>query len=192
MITNEQVTTFVKGNPVVVLCAVLAIALAAASYYRSDYIPKAETLLEERSKLGQRLDANIKNGVQLSEQLAALVAAREEIETRLVRPDELAKNQQYFYKLEAETGVKLVGLRQNPLPAPKPGAPASKASYFPVGYEVVARGEYPKVMDFLRRLERGQRYCRVTTATVSLIGDATRDRGGEVNIILGLDLLGQP
>jgi hypothetical protein len=192
MISNEKLVAFIKGNPVVVICAVLAVLLIAGSYFRSSSIPESESLLEERSALGQRIDANITNGVQLTEQLAALVSAREDIENRMVKPDELAKNQQYFYKLETETGVKLVGLRQNPIAPAKPGAPASKNAYFPVGYEVVARGDYEKVLDFLRRLEAGQRYCRVNSASLTLVGDASKDRSGDVNIILGLELLGQP
>jgi hypothetical protein len=192
MISNEKVVTFVKGNPVVVLCGAAAVALIAASYFRSSYIPEADALLEERSALGQKIDANIKNGVGLSDQLASMVAAREEIESRLVHPDELAKNQQYFYKLEAETGVKLVGLRQMPAPLLKPGTAAAKNAYIPVGYEVVARGEYAKLMEFLRRIESGQRYCRVNSAAISPLGDTSRGRGGDLNIILGLDLLGLP
>ncbi|MDB6167996.1 MAG: hypothetical protein JWM88_860 [Verrucomicrobia bacterium] len=189
MITNEKVTTFVKGNPVSVACGVLALILIAGSYFRAGKLPEAERGLDEKSTLGRRIDTNIKNGAQLPEQLATITTAREEIETRLVRPDELAKNQQYFYKLETDTGVKLVGLRQNSLAAPKAGA--AKANYVPVGYEVVVRGDYAKLLDFIRRVENGPRFCRITIATINVVG-GSRDRPNDLTVTLGLDLLGQP
>jgi hypothetical protein len=190
MISNEQVTTFVKDNPVAVACAALAIVLGVGIYFRGNNIPEAERLLDEKSSLGQRIDANIKNGVQLPEQLAAITAARQEIEERLVHPDELAKNQQYFYKLEADTGIKLVDLRQNPMP--KIVAKGPKMNYVPVGYSVVVRGDYAKLLDFLRRLESGQRFCRVATANLNLGGASDKDRAGDLTVSLGLELLGQP
>jgi hypothetical protein len=105
-----------------------------------------------------------------------------------VRADELAKNQQYFYKVESETAVKLVDIRQNP-PTNKPKA---KTLYQPVSYSVVIRGTYAHVLDFLRRLESGQRFCRITSASINLMAAGEGERGKELNVTLGLDLLGQP
>ena len=190
MISNEQMTTFVKTHPLSVGSAVLAVVLAGLIYFRGDNIPASEKLLDEKSTLGQRIDANIKFGVGLPEQLNSVIASRTEIEARLVHPDELAKNQQFFYKLEADTSVKLVDLRQNPM-AGKP-VPKAKNSYIPVGYSIAVRGSYAHLLDFLRRLENGQRFCRVTTATINMGGASDADRNTELTISLSLELLGQP
>ncbi|MDB6127481.1 MAG: hypothetical protein JWM35_1377 [Verrucomicrobia bacterium] len=190
MISNEQVSTFVKTHPLSVGSGILAVALAIAIYFRGDNIPQAEKALDEKSTLGQRIDANIKNGVQLPEQLNSVIASRTEIESRLVHPDELAKNQQFFYKLEADSAVKLVDIRQNPMPTKS--AAKLKTSYIPVGYSVVVRGSYVHLLDFMRRLENGQRFCRVSTATINLGGASDADRKTELTISLSLELLGQP
>ncbi len=193
MITNEQLAAFIKAQPIGVGCGVLTVLLAVGIYFRGDMIPDAERLLDERATLGERIDANIKNGTQLSEQLTAISAAREQIEARLVHADELAKNQQYFYKLEADTGIKIIDLRQNQVAANKPGAkPGAKTNYIAVPYAVAVRGDYAHVLDFLRRLEVGQRYCRVMAANINLAGTSDKDRASDLTLNLSLELLGQP
>ena len=62
MITNEQLAAFIKAQPIGVGCGVLTVLLAVGIYFRGDMIPDAERLLDERATLGERIDANIKNG----------------------------------------------------------------------------------------------------------------------------------
>ncbi len=188
--TGEDITSFLKANPISVACGALALTLAVGIYFRSDRVPEGETLLDQKATLGERIDANLKNGVQLADQFAAINTARQQIESRLIHPDEIAKNLQFFYKLEEDTGTKLIDLRQNVMNG-KAGA-KGKGYYIPVGYSVTVRGDYIHLLDFLRRLESGQRFCRVQSATVGLTGSTDRDRGNDLTITLGLDLLGQP
>ena len=102
--------------------------------------------------------------------------------------DEIAKNLQFFYKLEEDTGTKLLDLRQN-VGAGSRVAPKSR-TYVPVGYSVAVRGDYIRLLDFLRRLESNQRFCRVMSATIGVTGATDKDRGNELTINLGLELLG--
>ena len=108
-----------------------------------------------------------------------------------MHPDELAKNLQFFYKLEADTGTKLIDLRQNIVQPLRPGVKL-KTFYIGVGYAVVVRGNYARLIDFLHRLESGQRFCRVVSATVAVTGNTEKDRANELTLNLGLELLGQP
>jgi hypothetical protein len=194
MMTNEQLVAFLKAQPISVGCAVLSLLLGAGIYFRGDLVPEAEELLDQKATLGERLDANLKNGVQLPEQLAAITAARQQIEARLVHPDELAKNLQFFYKLEADTGTKLVDISQNQNLGNKPGAKSTgpKMNYLPVGYSVAVRGDYAHILDFLRRLESGQRFCRVNSVNVGILNGSDKGRASELTINLGIELLGQP
>jgi len=88
---GEQIVATLKANPISVACGALALALAVGIYFRSDKVPLAEAKLDERASLGERIDANLKNGVQLTEQTNALTAARQQIETRLIHVDEVAR-----------------------------------------------------------------------------------------------------
>lgn len=189
-ISNEQVAALLKKNPVVTAAVVICVGLAIAHYLRGDLGAAAAAQLDERTKEGQRLAANIKNSVQLPEQLAHVAAAAKEVDTRLVRVGSLANNLQYFYKLEADTGVKLIDLRQTT----DPGR-AAKAGRIPVSFTLTLHGEYPQVLDFLRRVESGAHYCRVRSANVVPFDAGAGSSGlrsDAAKLTLNLELLGAP
>lgn len=184
--SNEQLIALLKKNPISVGCGLLSLLLAVAIYFRSDLVPEAAKLLEQKTAEGERLNANVTNAAQLPEQLAAITEARTEIEKRLVRASELAKNLQYFYRIEAETGAKLLTIRQNPVAPLKPGA---KPALIGVSYTLSFQGPYFTVMEFLRRVESGAHFCRVSQAGIGIIGN---NRTGPLTVSVSLELLGQP
>ncbi|HWA86015.1 MAG TPA: hypothetical protein VG710_07330 [Opitutus sp.] len=184
--TNKQVIAFLKKNPISVGCGVIALALAAGIYLRRDGLPAAEEQLNKLSDEGDRLATNIKYSAQLQEQLNTLLEADKKIDTRIVRASELAKNLQFFYKLESDTGTKISDLHQDAF-SPKKGA---KGVFTPIGFGFSVTGEYPALLDFLRRLEHGVHFCRVVTANVGVGSDLERPKPLKLN--LTLELLGQP
>ena len=183
---GQQLVASLKANPISVACGALALTLAIGIYVRSSRVPESEEILDQRATQGERINANLQNGVQLAEQFTAISNSRKEIESRLVHADELANNLRFFYKIEADTGTKLVDLRQNPVPV---GKPKGLAFYRGISYTVSVRGDYVRILEFLRRLESNQRFCRVMSATVG-IGGTEKDRGNELTINLGLEILG--
>lgn len=177
--TTQELIAFVKKNPIGVGCGVLSLALAAGIYLRFDAVPEANNALDERSTLARRYALNISYGAQLREQLETITAANKAIASRLILPTDIGINQQFFYKLESETGVKLLDLRQG-------GRSATKGDLAYIGFSVSVQGEFPQVMAFLRALEDGSHYCRVLTASCS------GGRAGPVSLSLNLELLGRP
>ncbi|MBC7369531.1 MAG: hypothetical protein H7343_22410 [Undibacterium sp.] len=184
--TNEQLFALIKKNPLSVGCGVLALLIGVVISVRIDSVPERAKLLEQKIAEGERLNANVNNAAQLPEQLAALTEARIEIEKRLVRGADLAQNLQYFYRLEADTGVKLINLRQNSSGVTKPGANGPLAG---VGFTVSFQGSYFTVMEFLRRLESGTHYSRFTVVNLVFAG---ANRNGPLVMSVSLELLGQP
>ncbi len=184
--TAAELIPFVRKNPISFGCGVLALALGAAIYLRSSSVPEAVTLLDQKSAEGGRLAANARNSAQLTEQFAAITGATKSINSRLIHASDLAQNLQYFYKLEAETGTKLLDLRQGPLPAK--GKPAAGS---PVGvpFFVSVRGDYFALLEFLRHLESGPHFCRVMSLAISTTGP---DRAAPITFQLGVELLGLP
>jgi len=164
---------------------VLVLLLGVTTYFRWDLVPEAAKLLEEKGAEGERLIANVNNAAQLPEHLAAITEARGEIEKRFVKGSELAKNLQYFYRLEAETGIKLLTLQQNPLPATKPGAKITSGG---IGFTVSFQGPYFTAIDYLRRLEGGLHFSRTTSAGIAIVAG---NRNGPVTVSLSLELFGQ-
>ncbi|MDA4133413.1 MAG: hypothetical protein OK454_09875 [Thaumarchaeota archaeon] len=184
--TGEELIAFVKKNMIVVACAVVTLALGFVIYYRTDALPDAEKVLIDKTKEGELLAANIEDSNQLKEQYTAMVAANQVINDRMIEMGQLADNLQYFYRLESETGTKLTDLRQLPwTPAPRN---AAKLNFTPIGFAVSAQGDYPKLLELLRRLETGEHYCRVLSCNLKPMD--TVSRGGQLQITLNLELLG--
>jgi hypothetical protein len=110
------------------------------------------------------------------------------VAARLVKPADVAVNLQYFLKMEADSGVKLS------FKSPPPTR-ALKGSYIAVPYSLDVQGTFKQAMTFVRKLETGDRFCRVLRATLR------RDTGENTNstkstdlirVSLTIELLGQP
>jgi hypothetical protein len=183
--SNEDLIAFLKKNVISVTCVLVSIALGVVWYLRSDLLPEAEAVLLQKTKDGELLAANIDDSDKLKEQQAALVASNKAIADRMIKVGQLAENLQYFYQLESDTSTKLADPRQIPWTPPSKTAP--KTNYTPVGFSISAQGEYPKLMDLLRRLEHGEHYCRVLTCTIH---PQAEQRGGQLLMQLNLELLG--
>lgn len=184
--TNQELFAFIKKNPVTVGCGVLSVAIAAAIYFRAGEMPAAEAELAQKTSEADRYGNNLKNAVQLKEQHDALAAATKEVESRLVRASQLGVNNQYFFKLENETGTKLVDFRQGGLLAAK----GAKANFAPVAFSVSVQGEMNQLLHFLRLLESGAHYCRIQSATFLPAGASAKK--GLLTLTLNLELLGLP
>jgi hypothetical protein len=185
MTTQELVGT-IKKNPISVGCAVVGCAMIALIFFRGELIPEAETALTQKSTEGEKIRANIQYSTQLKEQFESLTAANKEIESRLVRASQLSTNTQYFYKIESETGVKILDLRQT---TPSTVAKPAKGSFIPVVFSVSVQGELKQVLEFLRQIENGVHYARVLQATCS---GNTSNRAAPLVLALNLELLGTP
>lgn len=185
--TNEELFALLKKNPISVGCAVISLALAGGIYFRSGEVPAATEELTKKSDEGSRLAANLQNAAQLKEQVDALAACEKELDARLVHASQQLTNYQYFYKLESETGAKMTVISQSPIPAPPKNAP--KTNYSGVPFTITVQGTLPQMVDYLRRLEDGTRYCRVMSVTT---GVPVTDRGSPVTLALNLELLGLP
>jgi hypothetical protein len=184
--TGEELIAFIRKNLIAVICAVVTVAIGFTIYYRSDALPDAEKVLADKTKEGELLAANIDDSNQLKEQHAAMVEANQVISDRMIQVGQLADNLQYFYRLESETGIKILDLRQNAWNPPPKGAP--KTFFTPVGFLLNAQGDYTKLLDLMRRLETGEHYCRILSCDMKPVDAATR--GGQLTISVNLELLG--
>jgi hypothetical protein len=185
--TNEELIALIKKNPVSVGCGFLSLLLAGALYFRSEEIPAAEDELTQKTALAERYALNLKNAVQLKEQFDAIAAANKIIDGRIIRISQLGNNTQFFYKLQSDTGVKLVDFRQNTTAATPPKGP--KTTFVPVAFVVSVQGTLPQILDFLRQLESGPHYSRILAATCA--GNPI-SRSGLLTLSLSLELLGLP
>jgi hypothetical protein len=181
--------SYIKKYPVGVGAVVLALVMIAAVTVRHMKFSEQQVVYDNTAAEGQKLVANIAHAGQLEEQLKALEEANKTISGRLVNPSDLAINLQYFYKLEADTGVKL--LEMHPVDVKGSAKLAAKGVYTPVQYVVTLQGGYVRTLAFLRRLEHGAYFCRIISGSCSQV-QSTQDKvSGEVTMSLTVELLGR-
>ena len=185
--TGEDLTAAIKKHPLSVVCALVAVICGGLLYYRSSNITASQAELEAKNAEATKMIANVRNSTGLAEQVAEMQAHRKELESRLLKAGQLAVNLQYFYKLEAETEVKLSGdVRQGTLPK-------STKTYVGVPFTVSVHGSYAQVANFITRLQNGRHFCRITSSTLSKANSLDSAPGeSDMSLTLNLELLGQP
>jgi hypothetical protein len=156
-------------------------------YVRHLAMSEQQELFDAKAAEGQKLATNVAYSSQLDEHVRALEDANKLISGRLVNPQDLAINLQYFYKLEAETGVKLLDTRPAGSVSSKPSA--IKGAYTPVPYVISLQAGYARALTFLRKLEQGNYYCRVINASCAQAGQ--EKASDEVILTLTVELLGR-
>lgn len=183
--TTEDLKQLVKKNPTPAICLGVMLAVGVAIYFRSDEIPTAEEDLAKKSTDAEKYTLNIKNSVHLKEQHEALIAANKKLEAGVARAGQQGINTQYFYKIERETGVKIVSFSQATRTLAKP----AKGAFAPIAFNLGVQGSFSQILDFLRQLENGASFCRIVTANCN---SPQGGRGASLTLSLNLELLGQP
>ena len=180
-----------KKYPLGTVAAAVLLVMTAVYFLRSSNMADMKAALEENTQEAQRHVTNISYAARLEDHLQALENANRVISGRLVNPQDLAVNLQYFYKLEAETGVKLIDTR----PASNASRAPIKGGYKPVQYAVSLQGSYAHVLTFLRRLEQGNYYCSVVSANCNPAqeesGSDKKTAAPEVVLSLTVEILGK-
>jgi Tfp pilus assembly protein PilO len=189
----DSIKTLARKNPLGSSAALFSILLIIVVYFRHGALQSTEAVLGEKAAEGERLKSNVTYSTNMAEHLAQITAANDAVSKRLVRSSELAINLQYFYKIEAETGVKLGDLQQQ---ASTPSKDAPKGAYTTVPYSARLEGSFTNILMFLRRLEQGWYYSRIISASVETSGGDGADAGAKasdiVQLNITLELLGKP
>jgi hypothetical protein len=189
--TSKDLVTLVKKHPVAIGCGALSLILLAGSYLRGSRASELADQLKQKEQEGQKILDDIRNGANLVEQYDALTATTKELDARLVRSSERARNQQYFYRLESDTGVTEISLLPGAVGANQPRA--AKTIYTSIGYNVSVQGDFREILDFIGRLESGQHFFRLVSGTVAREGARTSAAAtAAVTLTLNLEFLGLP
>src|SRR4051812_10830547 len=183
--TSADIIARIKKQPIGFACGLICLLCIGWLYYRGGEIEKRQADYEAKSAEEAKVISNVSISKSLPTEVAEIQAATKELESRLVKDSQLAVNLQYFYKLEAETEVKLLDVRQSQ--RVRKGAPG-------VPFVVNVQGTYKNVMAFLQRVEKGRHFCRVLSAGFSKSTVAGEGQTSVPAITMGLniELLGQP
>lgn len=190
--TSADLLAMIKKHPIGFACGVICVVCAGLLYFRSNKIDEYRAEYEAKSAEATTILANVRNSEKLPAQVTEIQVLAKEMEGRLVKAGQLAVNLQYFYKLEAETEVKLVDVRQGNLPR------GGKTTYTGIPFSVTVQGSFKQVFAFLQKLENGPHFCRFTAVVFSKQGGGSSEAGrpspdtAGINVSLNLELLGVP
>ena len=179
----------IKKQPIGFACGLVCLLCIGWLYFRSGELEKRQAEYEAKSSEAQRMISNVSVSKTLPAEVAEIQVATKDLESRLIKDGQLAVNLQYFYKLEAETEVKLLDVRQNPR-----NRAAAKTTYAGVPFNVNVQGTYKNVMAFLQRVEKGRHFCRILSASFSKssIGGEGQGSSQGLTMALSIELLVQP
>lgn len=147
--TTKDLIEKVKNYPIPFISGFVILISLLAFYFRMDTIGDLETRYEEISAKGELITDNLLKGGKIEKDLKTLQTLTQDIESRLVDPVELAKNLQYFYRWEGETGAKISGLKQNRVMENT----GKGKSYVRVSYSVDITGRFGVILSYLKKLE---------------------------------------
>lgn len=167
----------------------VSIILLGAIIFRSSEIPAREQAVEEKTAEGQRLQANITNSALLHEHVDELARVNKELSQQLVNPNQLGENLQFFYRIEAATGAKIVDVRQTYSPQTVKG---QKGSFVGISYTVSIQGDFRTVLNFVRKIEKSNRISRIMSASFGQSANGERAGVEIVSMNLNIELLGSP
>jgi Tfp pilus assembly protein PilO len=172
-----------KAHRLAIAALAVALVAGAAGYWRSMGQSDLQTRLENLQSQANRQSDNIRFSQKLDAQYAHLVEINEHLNARLTTATDLASNQQYFYRIEKESGVKLLDLRQTTLPRKK----RASGIFTPVPYTISVQGEYSRILKFIRELESGERLCRVVSFALSNSSGGTGTPARDVSLTFTID-----
>lgn len=180
---TQDLVAFLKNYPIPCLSGLVIVVVLLTTYFRMNVGPELEGRYQTVAAEGETLMKNLVNGSGLEEHVATIKRQSAELEMHLVRPSELAKNLQYFYRLEGETGAKLGELRQ----VPQTNTTKVKGSFQPVEYSLVVTAEFPVLLDYMQRLEAGSSFYRMKNFSLQ----HSRESGRRLLVMaMNIELLG--
>lgn len=183
MTTIQSVGKALRRRPFATACCAIACVLLLVLALRFSAVDTARAELARVESEGGQIEKNVRNAANIEDHLSHVKEGVAKFDARLITVDDVSGNQEYFYRLESVTGVRLSILR--PLGVPK--SLDKNASYRPAGFNVVVEGDYAQVISFLRALEKGTHPYRVTDFTLQRASQQ-QETSAIVPIVLNLNL----
>jgi hypothetical protein len=203
--TNQELLAKLKAYPIASVSLALVVLFGAATYFRWMGVEDLERSHQKIHTEWAKVEENLKNSVNLEAHLAKAQAVTQDAERRLIRPTELARNYQYFYRLESVTGVRIQTLQQQsvqapPAPPPPPAARTTRGAqaaapaqvrpnFVRVGYTMTVSGQFRELLHLLHALEHGEHFYHLKSLTLQ---ENPEPETRLLTLTLNFDLLGAP
>jgi len=186
--------TLARRNLVLTLSGLVILFCLAFHFFRGEQVTRLAAEYDDLEIKRSRMLKNIRNSIELDEDLETLNALNSTIRQRLFDAEDLATNQNYFYQIESATGARLEKMQQFVKPLPdarrnkKERMLAMKSAYQKISYDMSVQGSYESILMFLRAVEGGEAFSVLDGfSVVSTEGFEGRP---EVSMRITFDVLG--
>ena len=175
--------------PVASVCLLVGIVGIATGVWRQSVIAEIQADAEAKEAEANVFAQNLRNAQRLEDDLAQLRQLNESIAARTIDPDDLAGNQQFFYQIEADSGVKILELRKGA--AVSSSGKKTPPVNSPIAYTVSIEGPFARLLAFVRNIEGGAKIARITSAMVASPRNAVGNPEAVLTMSVELELLGK-
>ncbi len=193
---TQDLIAKLKPYPIAVAALALALVAGVFFYFRMMSLEEQSRRHESLTTEWKKMEDNVfKNSVNLETHLESVKSITQDAERRLIIPSELARNYQYFYRLEASTGVEIISLQQQPAAPEKPAPKGSSKAKAPdplfskTGYTMTVSGAYNDLLTFFHVLQHGESFYQLKNFTLQPVKEANERR---LSVTLNFDLLSVP
>ncbi len=168
----QQLLSFFRRHPFVIICSALSILLWVANYFIWQRQQELAANHQTLQRNGEDMLQSLTNHSRVTAELASVKEALAYIEQNLIHEGDLPENMGYFYQLETASRIRLQSLNQLSSMPPPP-----EQSYKTVPFALRTAGSYRQVLRFLRELETGPRLYRIQTYSFTQGGSAATGGG---------------
>ncbi len=163
---KELLLAKIKQYPLAVASVGIALVLILVIYMRSGRLPSLEAELEQMETTWDVIQNNDLRAIDMQVHLDTISAATEEIEARLLDPEEKAINYQYIFQLEPKFGVRLDNLQQKDSTDNDVGD-----NFKTVNFDISASGTYKQILNLVYELQNGKFFTRIDRFNFNAVGE---------------------
>ena len=184
-----------EQRPLIFVGGVLSVLALLLMFFASPDISKLKDEYKELSEVEGVMDYNLVNGMLLNDDLKMLNVLNQEIQSRLLNPDDRADIFHYFFSFEDETGVIVEDPREiETIKIPlfenkkklKDGILSEVAI---VKYKLDVIGLFPQLLNLINKIQTGHYFARITRLSISRSDTLNPD---ELRMNLDINYFGVP
>lgn len=156
--------------PVIFGCVIMVVVLTGIILWRGPMIDTLQSETELLERQWKQMQTNVERSNNIEEQLSQLKSGSDNLTTRLMRARDVAANHEFFYRIEAQTGVKIRNFVKGGVSdGDAMAAKLPKFQHFvSLPFNLGIEGEFEAVLDFLDQLKTSRHVVHVERVVLSL------------------------
>ena len=178
----------IRQYPVLVVSLVIVVLCGTLLIMRGPRISQFQEEITRLEREWNNIQANLERSSGLEADIADLQTGLDQIQARLMHPDEVAANYEFFYSLEKESGVQFLGFSQG-IPSDGSALKISKdkLSHFSViPCDITMSGTIRQILTFMNLLDHQDFIIRFDLLNVGVPSDALNSLSDDTKLMTKL------